>query len=53
MLAADHFDSGDDNFRLAVTQATEQAQNGNLVVFGIRPTAPETGYGYLERVGGG
>ena len=48
VLAADHLISGDDNFRLAVTQATEQAQNGNLVVFGIRPTAPETGYGYLE-----
>ena len=26
----------------------EQAQAGNLVVFGIRPTAPKTGYGYLE-----
>ena len=32
----------------AVSQAAEQAQEGNLVVFGIRPTAPETGYGYLE-----
>lgn len=48
VLAADHLISGDDNFRLAVAQATEQAQDGNLVVFGIRPTAPETGYGYLE-----
>lgn len=30
------------------SQAAERAQEGNLVVFGIRPTGPETGYGYLE-----
>ncbi len=35
-------------FQQAVEQASAQAQAGNLVVFGIRPTAPEIGYGYLE-----
>jgi mannose-1-phosphate guanylyltransferase len=48
VLAADHLISDDAAFEKAVTEATEQAQEGNLVVFGIRPTAPETGYGYLE-----
>jgi mannose-1-phosphate guanylyltransferase len=48
VLAADHLISGDAAFKKAVGQAAEQAQEGNLVVFGIRPTAPETGYGYLE-----
>ena len=48
VLAADHLISDDAAFEKAVTQASEQAQEGNLVVFGIRPTAPETGYGYLE-----
>jgi mannose-1-phosphate guanylyltransferase/mannose-6-phosphate isomerase len=48
VLAADHLISDDAAFEKAVTQASEQAQAGNLVVFGIRPTAPETGYGYLE-----
>ena len=48
VLAADHLISDDAAFEKAVTQAAEQAQAGNLVVFGIRPTAPETGYGYLE-----
>ena len=48
VLAADHLISDDAPFERAVSHAQEQAQEGNLVVFGIRPTAPETGYGYLE-----
>ena len=48
VLTADHLISDEAAFEKAVTQASEQAQEGNLVVFGIRPTAPETGYGYLE-----
>ena len=48
VLAADHLISDDTAFQKAVDQASAQAQAGNLVVFGIRPTAPETGYGYLE-----
>ncbi len=48
VLAADHLISDDAAFQQAVAQAAEQARAGNLVVFGIRPTAPETGYGYLE-----
>ena len=48
VLAADHLISDDTAFAKAVDQAAEQAQAGNLLVFGIRPTAPETGYGYLE-----
>ena len=53
VLAADHLISDDAAFEKAVGQADEQAQAGNLVVFGIRPTAPETGYGYLEVVEAG
>ena len=53
VLAADHLISDDAAFEKAVSQAAEQAKNGNLVVFGIRPTAPETGYGYLEVAGAG
>jgi mannose-1-phosphate guanylyltransferase / mannose-6-phosphate isomerase len=48
VLAADHLISDEAAFQKAVAQASEQAQAGNLVVFGIRPTGPETGYGYLE-----
>ena len=53
ILAADHLISDDAAFEKAVGQAAEQAQEGNLVVFGIRPTGPETGYGYLEVVAAG
>ena len=48
VLATDHLISDDAPFERAVGHAQEQVQEGNLVVFGIRPTAPETGYGYLE-----
>ena len=47
VLAADHLISDDAAFEKAVGQAAEQAREGNLVVFGIRPTGPETN-GYLE-----
>ena len=47
VLATDHLISDDAPFERAVGHAQEQVQEGNLVVFGIRPTAPETGYGYL------
>jgi mannose-1-phosphate guanylyltransferase len=53
VLAADHLISDDAAFEKAVAQAEGSAQEGNLVVFGIRPTGPETGYGYLEASGKG
>jgi len=35
-------------FRTAVLAAVDAAQKGDLVTFGIKPTRPETGYGYLH-----
>lgn len=35
-------------FRAAVATGEQAARDGRLVTFGIRPTHPETGYGYLE-----
>jgi mannose-1-phosphate guanylyltransferase len=34
-----------------VRQATQLARQGKLVTFGIQPSAPETGYGYIETDG--
>ncbi len=48
VLPADHLITDQDAFRGAVARACELAQNGSLVTFGIRPSAPETGYGYIE-----
>lgn len=35
-------------FRAAVAAAVPSAEAGRIVTFGIRPTRPETGYGWLE-----
>ena len=35
-------------FRHAVSQAVEPAASGRLVTFGVHPSRPETGYGYIE-----
>ena len=39
-------------FRDCVAAAAVAARNGDLVTFGIAPTRPETGYGYLELADG-
>ncbi len=36
-------------FRKAVRAAAEAARNGKLVTFGIRPAAPESRFGYIQR----
>jgi len=50
MLVApsDHVIPDADAFRSAVDAAAPRAREGDLVTFGIAPTRPETGYGYLE-----
>jgi len=45
---SDHIIPDADAFREAVSQGAQAAQNGQIVTFGIRPTAPEIGYGWLE-----
>lgn len=50
-LAADHLVSDQAAFARAVAKATELAQEGKIVSFGIQPEAPETGYGYIEADG--
>ena len=51
VLAADHLITDQAAFALAVEKATQLAAQGKLVTFGIRPEAPETGYGYIEAEG--
>lgn len=51
VLAADHLVADQDAFAHAVTNAMELATAGKLVTFGIKPDAPETGYGYIEAEG--
>lgn len=48
ILAADHLITPIELFRDAVSAADELAREGYLVTFGVTPTRPETGYGYIE-----
>ena len=48
VLPADHLIPDTEAFVVCALEAAHQAQLGQLVVFGISPTAPETGFGYIE-----
>jgi Mannose-1-phosphate guanylyltransferase len=49
-LPADHHIYDVENFRKALLNAYDYAKKtGNIVTFGIKPTHPHTGYGYIER----
>lgn len=48
VLAADHLIQDETRFAEAVAQAKAVAQKGQMALFGIRPTMPETGFGYIE-----
>jgi mannose-1-phosphate guanylyltransferase/mannose-1-phosphate guanylyltransferase/mannose-6-phosphate isomerase len=46
VLPADHLIPDEAAFQACAREAAALAQDGSLVLFGIRPTAPETGFGY-------
>ncbi len=48
VLAADHIIDDVTSFHEAIAVANEQAELGKVVTFGIVPTAPNTGYGYIK-----
>jgi mannose-1-phosphate guanylyltransferase / mannose-6-phosphate isomerase len=48
VLPSDHVISGEAVFTEAAEAAAQVAQQGRLVTFGITPTSPHTGYGYIR-----
>lgn len=48
---SDHIIGAMDLYEAAIQEAIAKAANGFIVTFGIVPTKPETGYGYVERNG--
>ncbi|WP_313252259.1 mannose-1-phosphate guanylyltransferase/mannose-6-phosphate isomerase [Stenotrophomonas sp.] len=52
VLPSDHLINDIARFHQAIAQAAAIAEQGKLVTFGIQPTAPETGYGYIKAVAG-
>ena len=49
VLPADHLIRQESRFQAAVEEAKALAARGYLVTFGIYPTHPETGYGYIRK----
>lgn len=49
VLPADHIVLRQEGFVEAVGKAAALAEAGAVVTFGIKPTGPETGYGYIEQ----
>lgn len=48
VLPADHLIPDTSAYVANALEAARHAQQGQLVVFGIQPTGPETGFGYIE-----
>ena len=52
MFPSDHVIGDEKSYRATIERGVEIAAAGaNIVVLGIRPTRPETGYGYIEAGG--
>jgi mannose-1-phosphate guanylyltransferase/mannose-6-phosphate isomerase len=48
LMPADHLIADSRAFRAAVRSGARAASDGHLVLFGIAPKSPATGYGYIE-----
>ena len=48
---SDHLIKDEEAYTEVVLEAKALAEEGNLVTFGITPTFPETGFGYIEALG--
>lgn len=48
---SDHIIEDEKAYNKAMKEAIDKASEGFIVTFGIVPTKPETGYGYIERKG--
>jgi len=45
---SDHLVKNEANYKTLMRKAEELAQAGSLVIFGIAPSSPETGFGYIH-----
>jgi mannose-1-phosphate guanylyltransferase/mannose-6-phosphate isomerase len=49
LMPADHYIGNLPAFHEALARAAREAEAGRIVTFGVDPTRPETGYGYIRR----
>ncbi len=48
---SDHLIKSGEEYGAAVRRAIQLAKEGHIVTFGLKPTKPETGFGYIEAEG--
>ena len=48
ILSSDHQIKNINNFHLAIKNSIDLALKDNLIIFGVSPTYPSTGYGYIK-----
>ncbi len=48
VMPADHLIDNVDAFHEAIQNGIVKAEEGNIICFGINPTRPDTGYGYIK-----
>lgn len=48
VLPSDHWIADEPAFRAALAEGLRAAESGALVTLGVRPTRPETGFGWIE-----
>jgi len=49
VFPSDHMIRNDEGWGMSLARAMELAADGRFVTFGVEPTKPETGYGYIRR----
>ena len=48
ILSSDHYISNKERFKKTIENSIELASDGNLIIFGIIPSHPAIGYGYIK-----
>lgn len=48
IFPSDHLIDTDDNYMESIEKAIKLSQLGKMIVFGVKPTSPHTGYGYIK-----
>ena len=48
VLSSDHYVEDEENFLNVIQKGISYAKQGRLITFGVSPTKPETGYGYIK-----
>ena len=48
ILSSDHYIDDINKFHISLKKSIEESKKERLIIFGVVPTYPATGYGYIE-----